>query len=98
MAREKRKFVFRYEIKGTSDKAETFSILHNGVQVTSRTIGVEITGGSGTAAFIYGDGRKTEEIVIDTGFPLEVPIAVRAVQIRPENEGEVIDFAIIFYG
>jgi len=77
--------------------AETFSVLHNGVQVTSRMIGIKIEADSGVVTFIYGDGRKSDELVIDKGLPLEVPTAVRAVEIKPKDEDSIIDFAIVLF-
>ena len=97
MTEPERKFVFRYEITGTTGKAETFSVLHNGIQVTSRMIGIEVKADSGVVTFAFGDGRKSDEIVIDSILRLEVPLAARAVEVKPKDEGSIIDFTIALF-
>lgn len=98
MTKEKRKFLFRYEVSGSAAKVETFGFLHNGIQVTPRMIGIDVKKGPAIVTFVFGDGSKSDEVQLAHGHQrLEVPLAARIVEIKPQEEGRLIDFVIQFY-
>jgi len=60
-------------------------------------LGIKIEADSGVVTFIYGDGRNSDELMVDKGLSLEVPTAARAVEIKPKDEDSIIDFTIVFF-
>lgn len=102
----------RYSISCLTAEKETFSILHNGEKAVARVVGLTVQRVSEegyqnpempalSSDVLVGisfdvEDHYRDEIVVRLGESLQVPLAARAISVRPQNQGSTISVVIDF--